>query len=80
MKRINNIEELKKNIEEVETDLMRTFTITEFMNMNSDGIAATQRAFKLLDALGTLVVEQAETINEINEKLNLLLELKKDQV
>ena len=75
MKRIN-VMEYKEQVNEAKTSLLKLIPAESILEMDTEGIEALKKMFKLLDTSMTLVVEQAETINEINEKLDLLLDTK----
>ena len=75
MKRIN-VMEYKEQVNEAKTSLLKLIPAESILEMDTEGIEALKKMLKLLDTSMTFVVEQAETINEINEKLDLLLDTK----
>lgn len=75
MKRIN-VAEFKKEVEGAKESMLKLIPVEDILKMEPEAINAINRTFKLLDVSLNLVVEQSEALNEINEKLNLLLDTK----
>ena len=71
----NTIKAFEEQMKETKAELMKMIPVDELINMDSDAFIAIQKMLKLADTSMKLVVEQAQTIDEINTKLDRLIEL-----
>lgn len=66
---------LNEEINELKEHIFKEFLCSDsVMNMNGEQFEVYKKMFQLMNTSQELMVRQAETINEINEKLDKLLQ------
>ena len=65
-----------EGIDELKKVFMRQCTIDMLTSMNDEGLIAMKKCLELMDSSMDLAIEEARVMDEINAKLDKLLEMK----